>query len=121
MRKLKKSFTLGYEYAELIHSRKSNTSTKPHARLMHSLSVISFGENPHTSSTFGPIPMPTRAQRRLTLQPVPFPTCAFRRALTRAAKFGKPVPVYQPVPKVSPPERKLVGSVRRGLERGRVA
>jgi hypothetical protein len=126
----------GFKYMVLDEYR-SNTSTKPHARLMHSLAVIAFGEIErdhhklsrlmlHSAVYDKPNPNwvtpPNRTARRLTLQPVQFPNCAHRRAMTRAAKFGKPTPIFQPVPVVTPhAQRRLTGAVRRGLQRGRVA
>lgn len=111
MRHLKKSLGLlpcGWNYVLGFH--KSNTSTKPFSRLIHSLAVRTYGENaqrPRPAQVQGELL--TRAERRAHLQKT-FNTKPYSPEELQSAGLG-----------AAPTIRKLTGAVRRGLERGRVA
>jgi hypothetical protein len=128
MRKLKKSNYVGVGSDFSLCLRRSNTSTKPYARLMHALATLIHGEcepGPRWKQMpWGPNDPPTRAERREGLQ-VRFPNCAARRKMNRDIKFLRPVVLATPTARegMSDPAapRKITGAVRRGLEAGRVA
>jgi hypothetical protein len=102
MRKLKKSESYDeLAWVFLVRRYKTNTSTKRHSRLMHSLADVVF---------------PNRVGKPRQFVYVP-PSNRLSRSLRRAMTFGKPAPVKTEVA----PERKLTGAVRRGMQRGRVA
>lgn len=105
MRKLQKSSPIWgvcAVYQALLPDYRHNTSSKPYARLMHSLASLTFGQRPpncfpNLSAPSGP----NRAERR--------------------AKFIADSTLPVPYVAVAEEPRKLTGAVRRGLERGRTA
>jgi len=121
MRKLAKSaHGIGqFDFNTRIRAHTHNLSPKPLHRLMQALDGFIHGQPdtrlPWVSNALHNLP--NRAERRALFQ-VKAQTA--NRAGRRLIRFFDPAR-QAVVDACTPPERKLTGAVRRGLERGRVA
>lgn len=126
MRKLKKSHQFGPTFwFSALKAYQANISSKPHARLMHSLAVITFGENPpdhHWIIRDMLRDINKAALNRRARRAEQFREILEANGIGNRPPYTKEQLMAEGLTRPSNlPARKMTGAVRRGLERGRVS